>query len=455
VPIIFISFQIGAFDRFVYIHGHTSLTTSPWSKWCRRISTKSASIILLILPILCSLPIAICNLLHAHVLHTSLRMKICIVQYTHKILISFLIFFYILPLLFSFFLHAKLIYFIRSKHQHYLTAAPYILPMKRTNTLDSQIMVPKQRRIPNQNILSQNQQLLQPKKITTTNRRIVMYNTDTIRNTAGTGTLMTTTTGGGQQVGANNLSNNSSGSSRSSNGASYSSITSPVILYKINSQANANAKRTVLLLVLLLSFYVLCWAPYNIYTWSHAYRLSTNNQNDSLINRTLLSSDFNHTIIAFTDNLQADLRRIIFINYSLYLLSMISMCFSFIFYFSLNKQARREFTTIIGCMCPSFINIQNRKQKTNNNQKPKYERARGLQYHTRYQHHYPCNNLMNNNQRVKTTKFKTHITFVPSAPLLAHRQQNKKHINCLQPKINNTLPKRTILNYGCHVECCP
>ncbi|CAF3322758.1 unnamed protein product [Rotaria sp. Silwood1] len=57
----------GALDRFVYIHGHVlSDKSSLSSKWYRRISTKSGSIILLILPILCSLPIAICNLLQAH-----------------------------------------------------------------------------------------------------------------------------------------------------------------------------------------------------------------------------------------------------------------------------------------------------------------------------------------------------------------------------------------------------
>jgi len=412
-------------------------------------STKSGSIILLILPILCSLPIAICNLLHAHVLHTSTKMKICIVQYTHKILICFLIFFYVLPLLFSFFLHARLIYFIRSKHhQHSLTASSYVLPMKRTNTLDSQIIVQKQRQISNQTNLSHNQQLLQPKTRNTKNGRIVMFNTDTNRKTVGT--ILTTATAVGQQIGTNN-SSNSSGSSRSSNGTSSASTTSPIILYKINSQANANAKRTVLLLVLLLSFYVLCWAPYNIYTWSHVYQLTTNHENESLFNRVL----FNQTIISLKDNLHADLRRIIFINYFLYLLSMVSMCFSFIFYFSLNKQARQELTSIIGCICPWFINLQNGKQKKN------YERPSGLKYHSRYKHNYPNNNnyilppTQNNNHRLKTTKFKTHSTFVPPTSLLSNRQNNKKRINSLQTRIDNASPKRTVLTYGCHVQCCP
>ena len=97
---------------------------------------------------------------------TASQMKICIVQYTHGILISFLIFFYILPLLFSFFLHAKLIYFIRSKHhQHYLTATTptHRLTMKRNNTLDSQITLQKKRTIQNHTNFLNNQQLLQPK----------------------------------------------------------------------------------------------------------------------------------------------------------------------------------------------------------------------------------------------------------------------------------------------------
>jgi hypothetical protein len=391
-------------------------------------------------------------------------MKICIVQYTHKILISFLIFFYALPLLFSFFLHAKLIYFIRSKHQqHYLaTSNTYRLPIKRPNTLESQILVQKQRRIPNQTNLTRNQQLLQPKKIESKNRRIVLFNNnDTIRNTAGprTTTTMTTTAAvAGQQIGTNN-SSNSSGSSRSSNGTSYTSIASPITLYKVNTQANANAKRTVLLLVLLLSFYVLCWAPYNIYTWSHAYQLTINNQKNHLFNRTFLTTDFNETIKSFTDNLHSDLRRIIFINYSLYLLSMISMCFSFIFYFSLNKQARREFMVIIDCLCPWFIHLRNDNQRRSHlREKP--ASPRGIVYHARYQHNYPINNhplspiMDNNHQRMKTTKFKTHSVYVPPMVHVVNspkKQQLSPHISTDE----NGLQKRTHLNYGCHIQCCP
>jgi len=127
---------------------------------------------------------------------------------------------------------------------------------------------------------------------------------------------------------------------------------------------------------------------------------------------------------------------------------MISMCFSFIFYFSLNKQARRELTSIFGCICPWSIDIRNRT----NNSKQKYEKPKALKYHTRYQYHYPHNN---DNQRVKTTKFKTHTTFIPPTPLLINQQKTKNHINSFQPKIDNAVSKRTKLKYGCHVECCP
>ena len=445
------SFETGAFDRFVYIHGHTSSTPSSTSKWCRRASSKSGSIILLVIPILCSLPLAICNLLHAHVLLTTARMKNCIVQYNHGILISFVIFFYILPLLFSFFLHAKLIYFIRSKHyQHYLTTASHSLPIKRNITLDSQMTINKKRNLQNQNILINNQQLLQPKKTKTksANRRTVMFSSDTNGNTAGT--IVTTTTAAGHQAGTTN-SSNSSASSHSSTGTGFASLTSPIILYKINSQAIANAKRTVLLLVLLLSFYVLCWAPYNIYTWRHAYLLTTSNSNETLSNRTL-ESGLNQTITSSTDTLHADLRRIIFINYSLYLLSMISMCFSFIFYFALNKQARREFSNTMGCICPWLINMHKEKQRK--------QSQRRIHYHTRYQHHYSQNNQnlvcgQNNNQRMKTTKFNTHPMIVPPTPLLIDRKIHSKYINSSQAKFDKALSKRTVLTYGCHVQCCP
>ena len=42
---------------------------------------------------------------------------------------------------------------------------------------------------------------------------------------------------------------------------------------------------------------------------------------------------------------------------------MISMCFSFIFYFSLNKHARHEFSRFIGCICPWLTYIRNELKK--------------------------------------------------------------------------------------------
>jgi hypothetical protein len=406
---------LGAFDRFVYIHGHTSSDKSCWSRWYRRISTKSGSLILLILPIICSLPFAICNFLHASILHTSLTNKTCTLQYTHGILIGLLISFYILPLLISFFLHAKLIYFIRTRHnQHYLTTTTaYILPMKRNNTIEFQ----SKRRLNQQNPNAYDRLLLKPKR--SSHRHHMMTNTETLGSTI-------TTTAAVQSPPLNpNNSSNSSQSSRSSTGTSSTSITSPIVLYKINSEANANANRTVLLLVLLLSFYVFCWAPYNIYTWLHAYELTQL----SYRSKNNLTSFYilNQTISK--NNLNADLRRIIYINYSLYLLSMISMCFSFIFYFSLNKQARHEFSRFIGCICPWIIPIRNEKK-----QRRKYPKEpRQLQYRTRFQ-----NQHVYNNDRIKKS---------PSSLL----DDRYKHMNYLK----NDTPKRTVLNYGCQIQCCP
>ncbi|CAF3365090.1 unnamed protein product [Rotaria socialis] len=296
---------LGAFDRFVYIHGNALSNESSQSKWCRRISTKTGSIILLILPILCSLPIAICNLLHAHVLRTSLRMKICIVQYTHEILISFLIFFYILPLLFSLFLHANLIYFISSKHnQYYLTPAKtsFQSTMKRNNTLSTQLAVQKKRH-------GQNEQILQRKVENTTarNRHMLMSNVARVANPMGTLTSSNTTD---QHAGLNATANLGTLHRSSTPRTSFAPTSSPIILYANNTRANANVKRTVFLLVSLFTFYVLCWAPYNIYTWRHAYQLTTKPRHQMLSNRTL-SSDFNQTTVPLTYNLHADLRRFI------------------------------------------------------------------------------------------------------------------------------------------------
>ncbi|CAF4118991.1 unnamed protein product [Rotaria sp. Silwood2] len=422
-------FSSCAFDRFVYIHGHTS-SSSSWTKWCRRISTKSGSIILLILPIICSLPIAICNSLHAHVLHTSLTNKICIVQYTHGILIALLISFYLLPLVFSFFLHGKLIYFIRTRHnQYYLTKTAYLLPMKRNNTIETRL---KQRS--NEDNINYNPDfLLRPTN--SYNRRLVTINTETM------GPITTTTTAiaAAQLARLNqniNNSSNSSQSSRSSAATGSTTITPPIVLYKINSQANANANRTVLLLVLLLSFYVFCWAPYSIYTWHHAYKLTQSSTLNSKENNLTLSFDFNQTISTLlTNNLNSDLRRIIFINYSLYLLSMISMCFSFIFYFLLNKQARREFAHFMRCFCPWIIHIPNKEQRQQF-LRQEQTRSRQLKYRKRIQNQYP---------------YKTERIKISQPSLINDRYNHIKRVNSPQ----NVTPKRTVLNYGCQIQCCP
>ncbi|CAF3699657.1 unnamed protein product [Rotaria sp. Silwood1] len=418
---------LGAFDRFVYIHGHTSSTSSSWTKWCRHISTKSGSIILLILPIICSLPIAICNTLHAHILNTSLTNKICIIQYTHGILIGILISFYILPLLFTFFLHGKLIYFIRTRHnQYYLTKTSYLLPMKRNNITETRL----KRYINEDNIKFHHEFHLQPTN--SFNKRFITINTETIG-----GITTTTTMAAAVQLARlnQNIHNsiNSSQSSRSSTAISSTLITPPIVLYKINSQANANANRTVLLLVLLLSFYVFCWAPYSIYTWYHAYKLTQSSTLNININNLTSSFDFNQTLSTY--NFNSNLRRIIFINYSLYLLSMISMCFSFIFYFLLNKQARREFSRLIRCMCPWIIHIPNEEQRQQF-LRQEQNRTRQLKYHKRIQNQYPY----------KTERIKI------SQPSLNNERYN--HGNRVNSPQNVPL-KRTKLNYGCQIQCCP
>ncbi|CAF3726032.1 unnamed protein product [Rotaria sordida] len=419
---------LGAFDRFVYIHGHTSSVSSSWTKYCRRVSTTSGSIILLILPIICSLPIAICNFLHAHIIHISLKNKICMVQYTHGILITILVSFYILPLVFSFFLHGKLIYFIRTRHnQYYLTKTAYLLPMKYNYKNEKRL----KQHSNNDNIKYHHDLNLPP--TSSFNRRFITINTDTI-------SPLTTTTGtiaAAQLARLNqNNSSNSSQSSRSSSAtaACSTTITPPIVLYKINSQANANANRTVLLLVLLLSFYVFCWAPYSIYTWHHAYKLTQSSTLNSKINNqtSITLFNINQTI---TNNLNADLRRIIFINYALYLLSMISMCFSFIFYFLLNKQARREFSRFIRCICPWIIHIPN-KQQRQQFLRQEQNRSKQLQYRKRNQNNYP-----NKTERMKISQ--------PS--LINNRYNHIKHVN--SPR--NITSKRTVLNYGCQIQCCP
>ena len=300
------------------MHGHVS---SNLSRWSHQISSLSGSIVLLLLPLICSVPIAICNCLHANIIHISSVNRICIVQYNHGLLIGLLLAFYILPLFVAFFLHGKLIYFIRSRHHPvYLTKTDYLTAMQRRHPL---------------------QLTLSPR-----HQRVVMINPQ-----RGSSSTTTTSTLPFPPVvnhlcrGRHHLSPSSTTTTTNSSQSSRSSSAHPssIILYKINSQANANANRTVLLLVLLLSFYVFCWAPYNIYTWHHAYQLTPL--------RSLIPSRSNNNQSL---NLHADLRRIIFVNYSLYLLSMVSMCFSFLFYFSLNKQAREEFSRLLRCLCPKI-----------------------------------------------------------------------------------------------------
>ena len=271
--------------------------------------------------------------------------------------------------------------------------------MKRGSTIEFQSKKRSQREI----ILPQSQSLLQPKS--SSHRRHNMFNTYTTGST-------TTTTMQSAPLNTNN-SSNSSQSSRSSTVA-----TLPIVLYKVNTQANANANRTVLLLVLLLSFYALCWAPYNIYTWHHAYKLT-------------LTNDFNRTKATFsTNDLNADLRRIIFLNYSLYLLSMISMCFSFIFYFSLNKQARQEFSRFIKCICPWVIRI-----RTGRKEQKRPEQNGRLHYRTRFQNQYPYNN-----ERLKV-----------SPPLVHNERTNYKKRMNYPPQDQS---RGTRLNYECQIQCC-
>jgi hypothetical protein len=341
---------------------------------------------------------------------------------------SVLISFYILPLLFSFFLHGKLIYFIRSRHtQLYLTKTAYLVPMKRNNTTESQL----KKRSNKEDLILNNQVLLPPKH--SSDRHPFVIKNETI------GSTTTTTMSPIQTTPLNSNPNNSSNSSQSSRPSttpSSASVTSPIILYKINSQANANANRTVLLFVLLLSFYVFCWAPYNIYTWYRGYQLTQSSLTGRTINNSTSSIDVNQTSTTRSvNNHNADIRRIIFINYSLYLLSMVSMCFSFIFYFSLNKQARQEFSRFTGCICPQVNYSKNQKQRQKYPQKEQ-NKSNHLQYRIRYQNQYPYIN-----ERIKV-----------SPPLLLNERYN--HIKRTNHPPNDT-SKRTVLNYGCQIQCCP
>jgi hypothetical protein len=263
-----------------------------------------------------------------------------------------------------------------------------------------------------------NRLLLLPKY--SSRRRFILFNTETI------GSSTTTTMAAGQSAPMNN-SSNSSQSSRSSTATSSTSTTSPIILYKINSQANANANRTVLLLVLLLSFYVFCWAPYNIHAWLHAYQITSSS----------LSNDSNETVAtktSSTNNLSADLRRFIFLNYALYLLSMVSMCFSFVFYFSLNKHARREFSRFIGCICPRVIRRRS-DQKKQKYPKQEKERSGRVQYRARFHNQSP---------------YKTDRNNISPPTLRKNRYNYEERIKSPKPGTS----QRTVLNYGCQIQCC-
>ncbi|CAF0756717.1 unnamed protein product [Adineta ricciae] len=321
--------------------------------------------------------------------------------------------------------------------------------MNRNNPNDSQYGSQKRSRPHNSTRNNTNAQLLPPRK---SMKKAVMFNTDTVGNTAGT--YMTTTTAG-QPMGPNH-SSNSSTTSRSSNETTYTSMTSPIILYKINLQANANARRTVLLLILLLSFYVLCWAPYNIFAWHHIYKTAGNsNETEPFLHRSL-AIDFNVTDLSMMESTRSSLQRFIYIHHSLYLLSMMSMCFSFIFYFSLNKQARHEFSYFIDCLCPRCTRRLSDEQKRQKTQ-ILGENIRRLHYDVRYQHYFAQNNpnlfvQPNGNQRVKTMRFNTHPVIIPPASTLLDRNKATMRSNSLNPRRKNATPQRASHPYGHCVE---
>ncbi|CAF0744816.1 unnamed protein product [Didymodactylos carnosus] len=331
---------LGAIDRFIFVYVQTTTTRSTWTKCKQWLSTKKCSLVLLIIPIIVSLPVAITNTLHSYVLRTSKHMMTCVVQYTqYKIIIIILVSFYILPIILSLFLHVKLIHYIRSRHeQQYITT--YLLPP--TNSIRQNYLAINSKTNYHR-IAANSATFINPNS----KRRRRMCNITTVEthqtniNTA----IITSPTSPTTQSSA------SSGSSSTTNASSTIYPPCPIVIYKMNAQACANARKTVLLLVSLLTFYVFCWAPYNIYTWIHAYQvIETEKKTSYSINNLTNSSDvfvFNNpsSIIDSpkSTSFHSDLKRIILINYSLYFLSVVSMCFSFIFYFTLNKQARLEF----------------------------------------------------------------------------------------------------------------
>jgi hypothetical protein len=230
---------------------------------------------------------------------------------------------------------------------------------------------------------------------------------------------------------------------------------SQMTLYKINFQANANAKRTVLLLVLLLSSYVLCWAPYNIYTWRNAYRL-VNTVADHKRSTSFPNVDFNRTLTpALIQHFHTDLKRIIFVNYTLYLLSMISTCFSFIFYFALNKQARRELTRLMGCVCPCWISTHRHERKA---PPPNLNQLRMRPFHSttkeepKYKIIFPISNLNTPKHRSNINDGSMKRKSNRSAPV---KYTNSFNMNRGLTILSEPLPaKHTLFAYGCHIECC-
>ena len=210
------------------MHGYNASHSSSSSRWCPVISTKSGSIAILLLPILCSLPLAVCSTLHANISYSFSGHKTRYTpHYNHQLLIAVLISFCIMPIVFSFALHAKVIHFIHCRPSpDYLTQATHVLPSKRHELVDSH----PQRRPQPQLTPLQNQLVLPP--LTLSCQRFVYLNRRTL------------------------AASTSSQSGASSNKLTSKSITPPAVLGKINCQANANGNRSVLLMILLLSVYV-------------------------------------------------------------------------------------------------------------------------------------------------------------------------------------------------------
>ncbi|CAF2920430.1 unnamed protein product [Rotaria sp. Silwood2] len=111
------------------------------------------------------------------------------------------------------------------------------------------------------------------------------------------------------------------------------------------------------------------------------------------------------------------------------------MCFSFIFYFLLNKQARREFAHFMRCFCPWIIHIPNKEQRQQF-LRQEQTRSRQLKYRKRIQNQYP---------------YKTERIKISQPSLINDRYNHIKRVNSPQ----NVTPKRTVLNYGCQIQCCP